>query len=541
MKKLSLKMIVLVVLSLQFLAGVGGILYLSLQYSYGTGQLVLLIIMQLAMMLVLYLSFSKTLSPLLDVSTYLTDIAGGKLQYERKTSTVLEVELLLNAVEKTVQHIREIIGKFYTVSEQIFLAAEELAHHTGEATASAGEISDAMAGVASGAEEQSASIQEVLANASEVHASAANVNAKVEEANSYLDDLKAGIAVLDQLLIQLVGNIEETSYLLKESIQKFRKLENEAHKIEEIVDNVQDIAEQTNLLALNAAIEAARAGEHGRGFAVVAEEVKVLAETSSQTVQQIKATAKVIQDEIVTLAKAMHQNVVSSDTNIEEANHTRKRLKESIEKLLRVAGTVATIKELSQMQAEAAGDVQNMAREVAAVAQSNVAVVEEVAAGTQHQRTALETIDKNSGRLNQMANEMQLYVEQIGGTRTLSHQEKIFVDQAFNYLKNLADNLTGKALENIQGFLQDACEKFPGFEALTVAGTNGNVISSTSSMAKSANFSYRRWFREALMGKDFVSQVYISALSGRYIVTIALPLYSERQEVTAVLFGALFV
>jgi methyl-accepting chemotaxis protein len=74
-------------------------------------------------------------------------------------------------------------------------------------------------------------------------------------------------------------------------------------QISGLAEEISGIAEQTNLLALNAAIEAARAGEQGRGFAVVAEEVRKLAEDSSQAVTGIQELTNQVENAIVNLIK----------------------------------------------------------------------------------------------------------------------------------------------------------------------------------------------------------------------------------------------
>jgi twitching motility protein PilJ len=108
------------------------------------------------------------------------------------------------------------------------------------------------------------------------------------------------------------GAVQETvrdMHSIRSAVQRMSKqvkgLGDRSLEISQIVSTIRDIANQTNLLALNAAIEAAGAGEAGARFAVVADQVRKLAESSTQATREIADLVKVIQTETQDAVVAM--------------------------------------------------------------------------------------------------------------------------------------------------------------------------------------------------------------------------------------------
>ena len=104
--------------------------------------------------------------------------------------------------------------------------------------------------------------------------------------------------------------IEISHKQINTTVKTVQDLVAASEKIGEMTNIIANIASKTNLLALNATIEAARAGEAGKGFNVVANEVKILAQQTSDATEQITHQIKLVQDMIGNTESAV--NTISS-------------------------------------------------------------------------------------------------------------------------------------------------------------------------------------------------------------------------------------
>ena len=141
-------------------------------------------------------------------------------------------------------------------------------------------------------EKQSAEIQE---NASRLASSIATIK-------------NEPLSTLNHIVAKTTSSMQEMGSTQQSLADTLTTLTQNAKEANDILNIIGDIADQTNLLALNAAIEAARAGEHGRGFAVVAENIRELADKTSKSLSQIKATIGLIVNSIVDSSGKMSAN-----------------------------------------------------------------------------------------------------------------------------------------------------------------------------------------------------------------------------------------
>lgn len=283
-------------------------------------------------------------------------------------------------------------------------------------------------------------------------------------------------------------------------------------QVDEIVANIGQISQHTRLLSLNAAIEAARAGEHGRGFSIVAAEVKKLAERTQQAVEQ---TALVLQE-----IKGKTARVVSRIT----------AGRENITAGIRETGLVKE-------------SIAHLAEEVAAISHRVNEAHAEISGYLQELEAAVEILESSFSSLQKVGEMLTAVAELVAqsaangiswpGREGGAPEEG---QSVLGALRELAQRREIRFLnpEDHRTILGEWLSKTPEVEAVYSNRSDGTFIFSQPPAAL-ANARIRPWWQKAMQGEEYISPIYVSAITRRPCRTFSVPIKDENGRVVGVL------
>ena len=381
--------------------------------AYGLLKVIIItLLLSIIIGTVIAILFSRNLArPIRALSRNVREVAKGNLTVdvdvlERKD----EIGQLNKGFNEMVGQLKTLITDVEGSISEIQTTSTNLTAVAEETNAYSDDIARAITEVASGASMQAQDTEDTNRKTQELGHQIAMLYDKNEAMLTSSQRMKQSNEEGLQNLTILKDKSHESFELIQHVQTVFDSLLVKVREIVGIVGTINNISDQTNLLALNASIEAARAGEHGKGFAVVAEEVRKLADQTSQATDLVRDTLRGIVSETSLVSNEMEKtysiiqeqndSVAMTEASFEQIERSVEHIIESIEEV------TAGVEHLNDSKNFMLDSIVRIAR----ISESNASSSEEVSASIEDQLRAVQVVTESSSDLT---NEIALLQEAI--------------------------------------------------------------------------------------------------------------------------------
>jgi len=352
-------------------------------------------------------NFNKMIKHLGEMADVSAAIAEGQLSVTVHPRS--QQDTMAKAFARMTQGLRELVRQVRDSASQVASGAGQMAGASDESAKGSVQSASAIDEVTSTMHEMSINVQNVVKSTQVQASSVAETSASIDEMVTSIqrvadtarllvdishrsrEEAKTGMATMDKA----TEGLNRTSRAIQSSAEIIDVLGRRADDIGKIIEVIDDLAEQTNLLALNAAIEAARAGEHGLGFAVVAEEVRKLAEKSTQSTKEISELIQGIQKE----AREAVENMENSTSMVEEGLLLNKDLGLALGK---ISDVVAEVYKLSQEIGAATMEQSNGSAQIAKATNRLTEITQEINSSVEEQATGVQAVVRAMEKMREL-------------------------------------------------------------------------------------------------------------------------------------------
>ncbi|MGD8592133.1 MAG: methyl-accepting chemotaxis protein [Gammaproteobacteria bacterium] len=295
--------------------------------------------------LVAWLITRAIVAPLKAVVIALKDIAEG------------EGDLTQRLEQRGNDEISELAGQFNTFAENIQTIIQLVSQTSTHLAQASEDMNRSTLNTSDSIKRQKLEVDQAATAITEMssasHEVAQNADLTAESTKDADRQTKEGRSLVNQTLDAIQTLTEKT----QTTAQTIEQLGNGINQISSVIDVIRGVAEQTNLLALNAAIEAARAGEQGRGFAVVADEVRTLANRTTQSTEEIRSKVESLQKEATNAVSSILENRDLANATMEVANKSGASLDSITDAVSRITSMTLQIASAAEEQSSVAEQI----------------------------------------------------------------------------------------------------------------------------------------------------------------------------------------